>query len=98
MESVGQHMMQDEGRAARWSHPTLRHTQEILIKFRFTEAVQIFESLRHGAALEFGKGFTCVVIVGAQTGHGEELEAMHPEDFVRDDVEHLIADVGTRES
>ncbi len=30
-------------------------------------------------------------------GLGEELEAINPEDFVCDGVEHLIADVGPRE-
>src|SRR5665213_922544 len=94
MKSVGQHMMQDEGGTARRPYPSLRHTQEILIEFRFAEAVQIFEGLRHGAALEFGKRFNRRVIVRAQTGYGEELESVHPKDFVGNGVEHLVRMLG----
>ena len=66
---------------------------EILIEVMLAEPVQIFECLHQRTALELGERFDGTVIVGAQVRQGQELEAVHPEDLVRNGVEHLIADI-----
>jgi hypothetical protein len=98
MKGMRQHVVQNECGAARRTHPALGHTQQFLIEFMFAQPVQLFECLRHDAALKFRGRFNRTVIVGTQLGHGQDLEAVHPGHLARNGMEHLITDVGARET